>query len=407
MKKRNRILAMLLTAILTLSMLPSEAFATEAVDIGETAAAAVEEVVSSVGEEQDVEATTEYEAQEVEKAEETVAEEAETEETSEAAADPETEEAAEEATDESAEAVEEADEPVEAVEEADESAEAVEEADEPVEAVEETAEIEAEAVPEEAAKAVEWPVSLESKGYDYTVTATFDESAGLPADVAMKVSEIKKGSDAYQDYYDQALEAIQNNTDKNVELTEARFFDITFYTNDGEVEPTGPVNVSIKYRKAIEVESKDDVHVLHFDDNDNAAPQIMDIETDGRGDKVNEVSFETDGFSVYAVIGTGETGDEARATVNFIGANGNNIATVYVKNSDTLDDLETIVYDPGAGTLDEGCAFYGWTLDEGYTADTTGITIDKVREDLAALDITEGDVVNYYAIILTQYMVEY
>lgn len=383
MKKRNRLLAILLTAIMTFSMLPSEAFATEAIDTGETAAAAVEEAVTSVGEEQDVETTVE-EISTVEEATEEIADPAEAEEvvTEEAV----TEEAAEPAADQEDEV---------SSEEAADPAEAEEIAEPAVETVVETVET------------VEWPITLEAKGSDYTVNATFDESAGFPADVKLNVSEISKGSDAYQSYYDQALETVQNETDKEIKLTDARFFDITFSTEAGEVEPTGPVSVSIKYRKAIEAESSDDVHVLHFDDNDNAAPQVMDIETDGRGEKVDEVSFATEGFSVYAVIGTGETGNEARATVNFIGANGDTIATMYVKNSDSLDDLETIVYDPGAGALDDGYAFYGWTLDKDYTAKTTGKTIAQVREDLAALDITEGDVVNYYAIILTQYTVEF
>lgn len=408
MKKRNRILAILLTAIMTFSMLPSEAFATEAIDTGDTAAAAVEEAITSVGEEQDVETTVEEistveeaaeeiadpaEAEEV-VPEETVTEEAVTEEAAEPAADQEDEDASEEAAD---------------------PAEAEEIAEPAVETVVETAET------------VEWPITLESRGGDYNVTATFDESAGFPADVKLNVSEISKGSDAYQSYYDQALEAVQNETDKEVKLTDARFFDITFSTEAGEVEPTGPVNVSIKYRKAIEAESSDDVHVLHFDDNDNAAPQVMDIETDGRGDKVDEVSFATEGFSVYAVIGTGEGGsenDNARAEVNFYNSDGTAlIATMYVKNSD--NDLETIIYDPGAGTLEDGFSFFGWSVDDlkkssgeyysdteeyvgaDYTDTTAGKTIAEVRQYISGLTFHEGDILNIYAMTFVYYVVDY
>ena len=406
MKKRNRLLAILLTAILTISMLPSAAFASEAVDTGETAEAAVVEV-SSVGEEQDAEATVE-EVSTVEEAVEETAEAAEAEADEEAAVEAATEDAAEPAADQEAEAAEE---------EAAETAEAEETA-------EPAAEIEEEVVPEEAAETVEWPITLEAKGGDYTVTATFDESAGFPADVKLNASEISKGSDAYQSYYDQALEAVQNETDKEVKLTDARFFDITFYTEEGEVEPTGPVNVSIKYRKSIDVESKDDIHVLHFDDNEEAAPEIMDIETSGRGDKVNEISFETDGFSVYAVIGTG---DNARATVRFLQVDKDGketeIETMIVKNSDTLEELKKIIYDPGAGTVANDYAFYGWSVDDlknadgtyytndyagpEYTVDTTPKTIEEVRSYIEGLTITEGDVLNVYAMIFTHYEVEY
>ena len=380
MKKRNRLLAILLTAIMTFSMLPSEAFATEAIDTGETAAAAVEEAVTSVDEEQDVETTVE-EISTVEEATEEIADPAEAEEAV-------TEDAAEPAADQEDEV---------SSEEAADPAEAEEIAEPAVETVVETAET------------VEWPITLEAKGGDYTVTATFDESAGFPADVKLNVSEISKGSDAYQSYYDQAFEAVQNKTDKEVELTDARFFDITFYTEEGEVEPTGPVNVSIKYRKSIDVESKDDIHVLHFDDNEEAAPEIMDIETSGRGDMVNEVSFETDGFSVYAVIGTDEAGDNARATVNFCQADGTVIETMIVKNSDTSDELENILYDPGAGTLEDGYAFYGWTFDEDYAVDdaSTALTIAQVRADIDGRTFKEGDVVNVYAMTFAHYTVEY
>lgn len=387
MKKRNRLLAILLTAIMTFSMLPSEAFATEAIDTGETAAAAVEETITSVGEEQDVEATTEYEAPAVEEAEETVAEEAAAEET--------------------AEPVSEQDDEV-AAEEAGEPSETEEEIEEPV------AEVEVETVTEEVAKTVEWPVTLEKSGSDYTVTATFDEAAGFPADVKMSVSEIRKSSGAYQDYYDQTLEAIQNETDKEVELTEARFFDITFYTEDGEVEPTGPVNVSIKYRDAIEAESSDDVHVLHFDDN-NAAPQIMDIETDGKGDMVDEVSFETGSFSIYAVVGTTNPIAESRMTLNFYNLKNSSepIATVYVKNSDTAEEIDQIIYDPGAGSLSQGQLFKGWIEKKDYTVDDVDEkkTIDDIRtmakDKASAGSITENETHDFYAMVFNTFSVSY
>ena len=387
MKKRNRLLAILLTAIMTFSMLPSEAFATEAIDTGETAAAAVEETITSVGEEQDVEATTEYEAPAVEEAEETVAEEAAAEETAEPVSDQDDEVAAEEAG---------------------EPAETEEEIEEPV------AEVEVETVTEEVAKTVEWPVTLEKSGSDYTVTATFDEAAGFPADVKMSVSEIRKSSGAYQDYYDQTLETIQNETDKEVELTEARFFDITFYTEDGELEPTGPVNVSIKYRDAIEAESSDDVHVLHFDDN-NGAPQIMDIETDGKGDMIDEVSFETGSFSIYAVVGTTEPIAESRMTINFYNLKNSSepIATVYVKNSDTAEEIDQIINDPGAGSLSQGQLFKGWIEKEGYTVDDVDdkMTIADIRtmakDKASAGSITENETHDFYAMVFNTFSVAF
>ena len=145
---------------------------------------------------------------------------------------------------------------------------------------------------------------LTVEGKDYVVTASFDASAGLPADVRMSVEEIEKDTKEYKTYYDQALAAMQKESKETVDLTYARFFDITFLSGDAEVEPTGPVAVNIKYDKAIEEVKKDDVNVLHFDDKKKDDPKLMEIETDGKKDKVEEISFETDGFSVYGIVGT-------------------------------------------------------------------------------------------------------
>jgi len=198
-----------------------------------------------------------------------------------------------------------------ATEQTTDAAEAGDQAAEPetetADAVEDGAETEAAADPA-AEPAVEEnkeePTVLTVEGKDYVVTATFDASAGLPADVRMEVEEIEKDSDEYKTYYEQSLAAMQKETKETIDLTYARFFDITFLSGDSEVEPTGPVSVNIKYDKAIEEVKKDDVNVLHFDDKKKDDPKLMEIETDGKKDKVEEIKFETDGFSVYGVVGT-------------------------------------------------------------------------------------------------------
>lgn len=383
MKNRKRILAVVLTAIMTVSMLPSAAFATEAVDNGAAAEPAVE-TVSATSEEKEVETTTEDVSEEkAEEAVEAPAETAEAEEVADPAAADEVEAAPEEA----------------------ETAEEAEEA-EPAEAAE----------AEEAAEETEpsWPVTQTVEGNDYTVTAVFGAEAGLPADAQLKVEEIKKNSKNYQGYYDQALDTVQKETEEEVELSFARFFDIAFLTGEGEVEPTGPVSVNIKYDKALNVESKDDVSVLHFDDNKKEDPQLMEIETDGKGSKVDEVSFDTDSFSIYAVVGTSVVQPESRMALEFY--NGSNlIATMYVKNDDDTDaELEQIIYDPGVGKLNQGELFKGWILDKAdyKTEDVANkMTIAQIRtwakEKTNADAIKEGDTYKFYAMIFKTFSVTY
>lgn len=94
-------------------------------------------------------------------------------------------------------------------------------------------------------------------------------------------------------------------------------------------------------------------------------------------------------------------------TVNFI-SNGSTIATMYVKNSDTAEDIEMIVFDPGVGTLEDGQLFQGWSLVEEYSKETPSYTVPEIRDYIAGLgDWAEGTVLNIYARIFKTYSVTY
>ena len=171
------------------------------------------------------------------------------------------------------------------------------------------------------------------------------------------------------------------------------------------------------------------------------SPALYHITDDGLVEKVENVvvedgklSFEAESFSVYVVVDEGFD-PNARATVNFYGADGNVIATYYVKNSDVIlgdgerdnshSYLEDIVVDPGVGTIPSGQLFRGWSVDDlmdsegtrytdsetyvgsAYTTATTPMTIELVREYLEALEIKEGDIVNIYPMIFKYFSVTY
>ena len=381
MKNRKRILAALLAVVMTISMLPVSAFAAETA--GDTAAENDAEPVIVSNEEYEAEPTVEDVSSQ--DAQEEAEVEAPSEETAEnKAAEPEAQSETEPET--QSESKPEAQPEVIPASEPEEEQPAQPET-EPASA-EESAEAK-----EEAAEAE--PVTLTYEGRDYTVTAAFDPSA-FPAGVQMKAREIRKSNSSYQDLYDQALETVQKETEEEVEITHARFFDITFYTEEEDnIEPDGTVNVNIKYTK----------------------PQLIEIETSGsRDDKVDEVSFDTEGFSVYAVIGTqivnGNTAYNL-LTVNFYGADHDTpITTMSVTENDKTNDTvptipETIVYDPqGDLTLGE-YTFYGWAFEKEDYEMSDAKPIEDIRKSIAATDFSEVSTVSVYAVLFRFYTVEY
>ena len=342
MKNTKRIIATVLTAVMMISMLPSSVFAAEldAYDVVEPAV----EAVSVPAEEQEIESTVE------------------------------------DISVEDAEEVQGSSEEIETVDAADpEAADVIEDTEAPVVTEEKT--------------------TIEAEGKDYVVTVTYDASALLPDDVKVTAEEIKANAKKYDDYCDQALEAVQQENADVEELSFTRLFDIKLVDADGNpLEPASAVDVQIRLKDVESVE--DGTQVVHFA-GEEETPEVIEptVEND-------TVAFATEGFSVYAVIGTG---DFERLTVNF--HNGDElIDTMYVKKSDQGSDeaLEKIIYDPGAGTIPNGYAFYGWSIGkEDYSAAEPGSSIEDVRTYIKGLDFSDGDVLDVYAMWVTYYTVKY
>ena len=380
MKIRKRILAAVLTAIMTISMLPANTFATETV--GNEEAESAVEAVSVSTEEQEVETTVEDVSEDI--TEETSIESSETDEV---------EETADPAAEETIETVEET---VESTEEAEaEEPAAAEPAAEP--AVEEA----------EATDTVDWPVTLEAKGKDYVVAVTYDAEAGIPADAKVEVEEILANDKAYDEYAEQAADKINADVEN---LSYVRLFDISLVGADGDkLEPTGPVDVKIRLK---DVEKADETtQVVHFA-GEKEIPEIIDTEIKGK-----DVFFETDGFSIYAVVVDGEHSSEDRLEVTF-DLNGGSIngskenIVIRVKPDDITDnggsEFNKIVYDPGMPEA-ANKKFMGWTTEQNYTDETTPMTIDQVREDIKTRlgSVKEGDTVTYYAMMYNAFELYY
>ena len=182
---------------------------------------------------------------------------------------------------------------------------------------------------------VTYPATIVYEGKDYIVTATFDETAKLPAEVTLNAVEIlpnkvykdENGNPLYADYeeyYEKTLEALENENrlENDQAVKSARFFDITFLGKDGKpVEPAAPVSIAVKYTDALSAVDTADTMAVHFGDNteitDNkekdseeittseiAVPEILDTKTEVKKKAIQEISFEAEKFSVYGVIGT-------------------------------------------------------------------------------------------------------
>ena len=175
-------------------------------------------------------------------------------------------------------------------------------------------------------------------------------------------------------------------------------FDITLYDADGnEIQPADGTAVRVTFRNT--GAETNDVSVYHVSD------EMVAEYVDTTAASANRQSFDADKFSVYVVVET----VVPRLTVTF--KNGDaTIETMYVKAADTAEEVNTIIFDPGAGTITAGQVFKGWTTEQNYTADTTFMTIEQVRADAmakaAALDGADGSV-TYYAAMFKQYTITY
>ncbi|MDD6502328.1 MAG: hypothetical protein PUF46_02230, partial [Oscillospiraceae bacterium] len=99
-------------------------------------------------------------------------------------------------------------------------------------------------------------------GPDYTITVRYGTDAAFPEGVTLTAEEILPDSDAYQTYLDQTLQLLEAETAEQVLF--ARFFDIRFLTDSGEVEPAAPVEVTITYAETVDTPEPANCQAVHF-----------------------------------------------------------------------------------------------------------------------------------------------
>ena len=148
---------------------------------------------------------------------------------------------------------------------------------------------------------------LASDGNNYIVKVSFDSDAGIPAGTQLEVTEItqeEEPSDEPTEY-----EILEESTGKALGLevpvfSYARFFDIRLVKDGEKIQPAegSKVNVTIELADA----DSDSLKVVHFAD--VSAEQIDSETTQGSAENLDSdtkqgtVEFETEGFSVYAIV---------------------------------------------------------------------------------------------------------
>ncbi len=131
---------------------------------------------------------------------------------------------------------------------------------------------------------------LTSDGKTYQVTVTCAADAGIPDDAKLHVEELKQNSGAYDEYLQQAADALGVDADN---VSYAKLLDISILAGNKEVQPAQGATLEVSIRLLDKQGSEEDSQVVHFGDE----TEVVNAQIDG-----DTVSFEAAGFSVYAIV---------------------------------------------------------------------------------------------------------
>ncbi len=185
------------------------------------------------------------------------------------------------------------------------------------------------------------------------------EEGSFPEGTSMHLRSVSKNS--ILNNYD-----VQDTVGGDREVVDAVAVDITFTDKDGnEIEPLKDISVSMDTTRTLD---GDNHKVLHIDDSGNVS-KVASASADG-------ASFEADAFSIYVIIGEGDSQQPAVATYTFYGADNTTVlSTQKVKSGETLTSPATPEKD--------GYIFKGWTYTKG-----SGTVDMKPIEKTTVSDVT-------------------
>ena len=253
---------------------------------------------------------------------------------------------------------------------------------------------------------------ITNDGETYRIFAAYSPETGIPADAVLAAEEILSTSQLYEAYVSKAETALGMEKGSTGYI---RLFDIKIIDKDDpdlKYQPAAGTSVDVRIELADT--GSEDLSIVHFADA-NTDGDVVDSTTEA-SDDAHAVSFEADGFSVYAVVDDEIVVPESRMTLYFHDVDDNIICTVYVKNSDTADELTDIIFDPGDGNQDENELFTGWIIGE-VNSETKPVyssadaenaqTVEEIRSWAEARTITDGDFVHIYPMIFKTFSVSF
>lgn len=143
-----------------------------------------------------------------------------------------------------------------------------------------------------------------------SASVTLPEGTSVPTDAVLSITPVTEETDAYT----KAAEQVASG-----DLQDVKLYDVSFYTADGTyLSVSDQAKVSIHFKETIPIETTQNVAVLHFEDTGTQLPTITDVQTQDEN-QMTDLSFDTEGFSIYAVVTWTESMDldgESYAIVN-------------------------------------------------------------------------------------------
>ena len=140
------------------------------------------------------------------------------------------------------------------------------------------------------ATVIEKEVTLASDGRTYRISAYFPAEAKIPGNAELDVFELMPGTAEYDAYLAEAAQTLGYQPEL---VPYAKLLDISVMVDGTKIQPAEGANVSISIDLLDKTENGPETQVVHFGD------QVEVLESNAEG---QVVSFETTGFSVYAIV---------------------------------------------------------------------------------------------------------
>lgn len=216
----------------------------------------------------------------------------------------------------------EAEETDEEIEETEESEEIeIDETEEETEEVKETEETEIIEVIEEAEEETEevWEVASYIRTYSYeddniSVNVILPSDSSVPENAVLVVTELSDEDDDYETLTEQAESAVDGKID------EVHFYDISFYAayeDGGEyISVSDSAIVTLTFKETTLSQESSSVSVLHYEEI-GTEPVVLDTVSlvSGTSNDQEILTFQTEGFSVFAVVTVVGSGELTRSTI--------------------------------------------------------------------------------------------